>query len=785
MMRILKTGLLCALATLASAAALGQTLTTYTGIIKDLAQNPVTSGQVTFTLAPPTDATVPGVGRFTPVTLSCNINVDGTLSGYVGGIVSGACVVTMNTALSPQGTSYRICIQPQFSTPGSCFYDYALQPSKDISTIVPTLSTGAVNYGGVPGPPLNFLGAWSAATSYPTGGVVSYNNLVYISLTNANLNNTPSTSPSSWSVVISPASLLALPTGAQAVVQPTGTTLGVNSLNGVLEATQQAGSDIGAKVNAAIALRSGACGTISIAPGSYSFNTQIQKPRCVMIEGNNAVLTWTGTNINTPAIVAGSVTGIDDTIQGGIRHLKLVGNPTASGIYLGNKVGSYNVPSNPNIQELLDTFLDVNVIGFYDNYVKGSNVFQDTWIAGSSQQAAHAGWNDSSSFGSENMAFFGWEILNGQGGMGFYSPDLRGSEYNFFGCSFDYNSGGAFNYIDGIVRIYGGHIEEFSNMGPLFTSPASSADFALVLSGGLSIVIGCDPHQGTCTTLPDLITVGGTNSNVTIDKGLTMFLAANMTNATTNLVQWNAAGGSNILIVEPYTNLLVPTGINLPAVQAGANIQWLDVPVYSQFIPTNNITTDGTFHNATIGALGVGSHYVGSTANGCPSAVTGVDFPFNGNFLGWNCDVASEADYYNPAILNTNVTAFDWKTILNSGAWTSLMTLSRGGALAVKSIGLGAALNNNVGLQVATGAGVSVAAGVGAFGTSTVNLATPEPDTNYVVTGCSINGYTGTGWPVLGDVNAKTTSSISVFEFNLSSANAFAGGTITCLVAHN
>lgn len=142
--------------------------TTYTGVIKDLSLNIVTSGQVTFTLAPPTDSTIPGVGRFTPSVVTCNINADGTLSGYVGGVVSGACFVASNTALSPTGTSYRICIQPQFVTPGSCFYDYATTASKDISTVAPTLSTGPINYGAPAGP------QGSPGPTGPPGGSLSY-----------------------------------------------------------------------------------------------------------------------------------------------------------------------------------------------------------------------------------------------------------------------------------------------------------------------------------------------------------------------------------------------------------------------------------------------------------------------------------------------------------------------------------------------------------------------------------------------------------------------------------
>lgn len=132
-----------------------QTTTTYTGVIKDLSQALVTSGQVTFTLAPSIDATIAGNARFVPSTITCSINSDGTLSGYVGGVVSGGCQVTQNTAISPGGTAYRVCVQPYYSSPGSCFFDYATTPTRNISTVAPTLTTGPLNYGGVAGPPVS------------------------------------------------------------------------------------------------------------------------------------------------------------------------------------------------------------------------------------------------------------------------------------------------------------------------------------------------------------------------------------------------------------------------------------------------------------------------------------------------------------------------------------------------------------------------------------------------------------------------------------------------------
>lgn len=241
---------------LMSGLAKAQTLATYTGVIKDLSQQVVTSGQVTFTLTPSSSSTIPGTGTFTPSTVTCGINVDGTLSGLVAGVSSGSCNVTMNTAISPTGTAYRVCIQPYFVTPGSCFYDYAYS-SKDITTIVPTLQTGPINYAGAQGPPIPFLGSWNSSTVYTLGQAVSYNNAVYISLTNPNLNNTPSSSAANWSAVVSPASLMAAPTTGQTVVQPAGTTFAANSLNGVFNEELFAGSTVPDRVNAAIT----ACGS--------------------------------------------------------------------------------------------------------------------------------------------------------------------------------------------------------------------------------------------------------------------------------------------------------------------------------------------------------------------------------------------------------------------------------------------------------------------------------------------------------------------------------------------
>jgi hypothetical protein len=259
------------------------------------------------------------------------------------------------------GMAYRICIQPYFNTPGSCFYDYALGGTKDISSIAPTLPTGPINYSGAQGPPIPFLGLWSSSTVYTLGQAVSFANAVYISLTNPNLNNNPSTSTANWSVVLQPASLLSLPGATQTVILPTGTTFAVNSLNGVLNASLFAGADIGAKVNAAnIAAGATAAdiwvtvtGTVSTVPTIHSNHRLILAAPLVWNVGpvlnSNTQLLGTGAsavqtvNTNTGWISASNLSNITINnlwftntfasagIQSQIFHCQ-----TCNGIYMRN-----------------------------------------------------------------------------------------------------------------------------------------------------------------------------------------------------------------------------------------------------------------------------------------------------------------------------------------------------------------------------------------------------------------------------------------------------------------
>jgi hypothetical protein len=128
---------LAACGLLFSFAAAAQT-TSVTGTIKDLTNVAVTSGQVTFELKPSLDTTISGSARFSPSTVTCGINGSGAVKDQA---LSGTCTVVNNTSLSPSGTYYKVCIQPSFISPGSCFNWYALGTSTDITTVVPTPGT--------------------------------------------------------------------------------------------------------------------------------------------------------------------------------------------------------------------------------------------------------------------------------------------------------------------------------------------------------------------------------------------------------------------------------------------------------------------------------------------------------------------------------------------------------------------------------------------------------------------------------------------------------------------
>jgi hypothetical protein len=221
----------------AASAAFGQITTSVTGVVKDLSNANVTSGQVSFTLNPGIDTSMSGTARFTPTEIDCLITGAGAVKALDG---VSTCTVTNNTALQPSGTSYKVCIQPQFIQPGSCFVWYATGGSVDITQQVPTppltpaynlvdtFSNQTINanktFGGtVTIGVLNLGGAFTATNGGTLGGSFA-GNIIWLGNHTFNSN-----------------------------ISVAGTAT-LNSLNKTILADQQSGADACAKITTALGL---------------------------------------------------------------------------------------------------------------------------------------------------------------------------------------------------------------------------------------------------------------------------------------------------------------------------------------------------------------------------------------------------------------------------------------------------------------------------------------------------------------------------------------------------
>lgn len=120
------------------------------------------------------------------------------------------------------------------------------------------------------------------------------------------------------------------PTISQSVVQPSGTSMNVNVLNGVYNTNSFSGADIGAKINAVVSLCAGNTCPIFIPAGSYSFSTPINLATNVELYGAGeylTVLNYTGLAAHTYAISAGAnKTTASNGVS--IHDFSLLGDPT-------------------------------------------------------------------------------------------------------------------------------------------------------------------------------------------------------------------------------------------------------------------------------------------------------------------------------------------------------------------------------------------------------------------------------------------------------------------------
>lgn len=145
-------------------------------------------------------------------------------------------------------------------------------------------------------------------------------------------------------------------------------------------------------------------------------------------------------------------------------------------------------------------------------------------------------------------------------------------------------------------------------------------------------------------------------------------------------------------------------------------------------------------------------------------------------------------NFFNGSASTTDT--YSWQVILGAGTTpASTLRLAHSGSpgpfnvvIPNQSLNV-ASVTNSVGMQVASGPGCTMAPTVLSVCNATVTLATAEPDTAYIVVGCTSNNSSG-GQVLLGSAGAPTTTSFTVPETN-PTGGTVSGGTIVCIVVHN
>jgi hypothetical protein len=207
------------------------------------------------------------------------------------------------------------------------------------------------------------------------------------------------------------------------------------------------------------------------------------------------------------------------------------------------------------------------------------------------------------------------------------------------------------------------------------------------------------------------------------------------------------------------------------------------------------ITPNGTTTGSNAGVVQWSINNLTGLASFGLSTGTGTSFTINPTVTGTTANSVSGA---NGGTKQWSISNIDGTTILgavtggqtvivpasvtgeNAGV-TQWQLVNTTGAASFKTLAVNSKIVNSVGLQVATGAGCTMAAASLASCAATITLSVTEPDALYSVAGCSASGTIA---PVLlGSVGTFSTTNFVVSETNPTAA-ANSGGTITCQVIH-
>jgi hypothetical protein len=376
------------------------------------------------------------------------------------------------------------------------------------------------------------------------------------------------------------------PAAGQNINMPVGTTFSVNSLNGVLNASLFPGSDLGAKVQAAITLLGSSCGTVMIPSGTYTWTTHkvILNP-CQRLEGNSSLVnTSTGTD---PAIVIAGVPNfmVDPHVydQGGISNLTLSGpgpgtSQTGSmGIMIGGDPAGIITPTNFVAFTMALHNVHVRSYGCGLNF---GLAFQIAVFGGTLENNfTGACFQAGPGSGGENFNFHGTQIINNIK-YGIRADSTGAVELNLYGVSLDYNgqvdTTGAQIFINNVysLNIFGGHFE--NHFTPYIVVPAGPNQATINISDVRFTLANLSP---TPINLPSIIQVAGTSSIVHID-GLSFNNLSPAATLPASLIDYTPAGFSS-LFVKNFYSTFQNNGLATPILKAGNSTPaFFDLPEF-------------------------------------------------------------------------------------------------------------------------------------------------------------------------------------------------------------
>jgi hypothetical protein len=301
-------------------------------------------------------------------------------------------------------------------------------------------------------------------------------------------------------------------------------------MNGVLNASDFAGADIGAQVNAAITQLGAAGGSIYIPAGSYNFANTIYIPRVVKLFGASSygtVLNWTP--VTGWAIVVADGYGTSIYPEGSIEDLKLVGptsTDTVGAIYIGGSDAAASTgagfPASPTVgHDPAANYGDhfnfnrLNISQFGVGIQWGNNGWSNTFLECCiTSNATSIYFPNTTSDSGERLAFVGCSIQNSGTGLLMASGGSQVDvDFFFTACSFDFNAGNgsttgwAINNLNAVweVNLVNCHVEQLTqwlqNYGYCnlvacnFTNGTSSGTLGYLINN--QIADGFTVHGGT------------------------------------------------------------------------------------------------------------------------------------------------------------------------------------------------------------------------------------------------------------------------------------------------